>query len=596
MSIQSESIKGQVEVLIVEDSPTQAERLRYILEREDFRVLVAPDGERALAILRELQPRLVISDVIMPGMDGYELCRQIKADERFQHIPVVLLTVLSDVEDVFKGLECGADNFITKPYHEEYLLSRIRAILANREHRGKERFPTGIEFSFRGQRRLINSDRLQILDFLLSTYETAVQKNHELIQVQDGLRRLNEELEKKVEERAAILRAEIAERQRIEAQFLHTQRMESIGALASGIAHDLNNVLSPIMMGVELLRWKLSDEQGQWVLAIIESNAKRGKELVQQVLMFGRGVEGDHVVLQPGHLIRELEGILRETIPRRIEIRTDLAKELLTVSGDATQLHQVLLNLCVNARDAMPDEGILSISAENFFIDEHYTRIHRDAKVGPYIVITVSDTGTGIPPEILDRIFQPFFTTKEIGKGTGLGLSTVLSLVKAHGGFIDVYSKRGSGTAFKVYLPATEMTEVERDPKERSDLPIGNGELILVVDDEASIREITRATLEAYGYRVITANDGAEAMALYLQHKEEIMVVLTDIMMPVMGGLTSVHLLREMDPQIKILAASGLPSDEIIDEATCTGVQAFLCKPYTAEKLLTTLHKILHLE
>lgn len=384
------------------------------------------------------------------------------------------------------------------------------------------------------------------------------------------------------------------ERKRLEAQFLRTQRMESIGALASGIAHDLNNVLSPILLAVEVLRQNPAKEQAQWVLATVESNAKRGQELVKQVLAFGRGVEGEPVVLQPRHLIREMENLLREILPKRIEIRTDIAKNLWTVSGDATQLHQVLMNLCVNARDAMPDGGILSISAENLFVDENPMRIHADARVGPYIIITVSDTGTGIPPEILGKIFEPFFTTKEMGKGTGLGLSTVLSITKGHGGFMEVYSHVGSGTVFKVYLPATEAAVVQQKPDEMPDLPAGNGELILVVDDEASIREITRATLEAYGYRVITANNGAEAVAVYLQHQEEIQVVLTDIMMPVMEGLTSIRMLRQMSPRLKILAVSGLPSNEILNEATETGVQAFLQKPYPGERLLNSLHQILH--
>ncbi|MBI2875504.1 MAG: response regulator [Candidatus Tectomicrobia bacterium] len=384
------------------------------------------------------------------------------------------------------------------------------------------------------------------------------------------------------------------ERKRMEGQFLRAQRMESIGALASGIAHDLNNVLSPILMAVEVLRQNPPKEQAQWVLATVESNAKRGQELVKQVLAFGRGVEGEHVVLQPRHLIREMENLLREVFPKRIEIRTNIAQDLWTVSGDATQLHQVLMNLCVNARDAMPDGGTLSISAENFFIDENHRRIHADARVGPYLILTISDTGTGISREILGKVFEPFFTTKEIGKGTGLGLSTALSITKGHGGFMDVYSHVGRGTAFKVYLPATEAAEVQQKPNETPDLPAGNGELILVVDDEASIREITRATLEAYGYRVIMANNGAEAIALYLQNKEEIQLVLMDTMMPVMEGLTSVRMLRKINPQIKILAVSGLPSDEILSESSDTGVQAFLQKPYSGERLLHTLHKILH--
>jgi two-component system, cell cycle sensor histidine kinase and response regulator CckA len=388
-----------------------------------------------------------------------------------------------------------------------------------------------------------------------------------------------------------IVNTDITEKKRLESQFLRAQRMESIGTLAGGIAHDLNNVLTPILMVVQLLALKLQDKQGQQWLNILETNAKRGADLVKQVVSFARGVEGERTLVQVRHLIGEIKQIARETFPKFINVYTDIPQDLWTVSGDATQLHQVLMNLCVNARDAMPDGGTLSISAKNVFIDENYAWMNVDAKVGSYIAITVSDTGTGIPPEILERIFEPFFTTKELGKGTGLGLSTVIGIIKSHGGFVNVYSEPGQGTAFKVYLPAVE--EIQAPFVRETKLPSGHGELILLVDDEMAIQKIVQTSLETYDYKVLTASDGVEAIALYAQHKQEISAVLIDMMMPTMDGLTTIHMLQRMSPQVKIIAISGLALSDKVGVAMEAGVQAFLSKPFTAEELLQTLSGIL---
>lgn len=392
-----------------------------------------------------------------------------------------------------------------------------------------------------------------------------------------------------------IINTDITEKRKLEAQLLRSQRIESIGTLAGGIAHDLNNVLTPIILSLQILKEKFKDEQSQKLLTILEKNSQRGADLIKQVLSFARGVEGERNPLQAKHVISEIEKIAKETFPRNIEIRTDIPKDLFTILGDATQLHQVIMNLCVNARDAMPDGGILSISAENFFIDENYACMHPEAKVGSYVSIAVSDTGIGIPPEVLDRIFEPFFTTKEFGKGTGLGLSTALAIVKSHGGFINVYTEVGKGTTFRVYLPAikTEMKNVE---EEHLELPIGQGEFVMVAEDEYSIREVTASTLEAYGYKVLSANNGADAVALYAQNKDKINVILMDLMMPVMDGHASIRAIRKINPGIKIIAVSGLAEKNKLAKIADTRVQAFLPKPYTAERLLKTIREVIGTE
>ncbi|MBO0863242.1 MAG: response regulator [Chloracidobacterium sp.] len=386
----------------------------------------------------------------------------------------------------------------------------------------------------------------------------------------------------------AIIR-DITDKKRLESQFLRAQRMESIGTLAGGIAHDLNNVLSPILTAVELLQMRLTDESSQRLLNILHTNAVRGGEMIKQVLSFARGVEGENMPLQPARLIKEIIKILTDTMPKNIEITFSIANDLSSVSGDATQLHQVLMNLCVNARDAMPQGGKLRIEAENVEIDEHYARMNVEAKPGKYVSVSVIDTGVGIPEQNLTKIFDPFFTTKEQGKGTGLGLSTVAGIVRSHDGFVNVYSEIGRGARFKVYLPAIDVAQAAQAQSSQRDLPAGHGELILVIDDENAIREVARETLNAFGYRVVIASDGAEAMAVFAAHKDEVKLVITDMMMPYMDGPATIRALRRLDPQLKIIATSGLKAEDKIADAAQLGVKSFLPKPYTAEKLLKTV-------
>jgi PAS domain S-box-containing protein len=382
---------------------------------------------------------------------------------------------------------------------------------------------------------------------------------------------------------------DITEKKQLESQFLRAQRLESLGMLAGGIAHDLNNVLTPIMGIVQLLPLKISnlDAQTQNLLQILDESAHRGANLVKQILSFTRGVEGKTSNVQVGHLLAETHKIIQETFPKNIEFSIDLPSDLWLTVADATLLHQVFMNLCVNARDAMPKGGSLQITAENLEIDENYARMNLAAKVGSYIAITIADTGMGIPPEILDRIFDPFFTTKDIGKGTGLGLSTVIGVIKSHQGFINVYSEVGKGTRFKIYLVATDDETIESVVKPQ---PLfGRDELILIVDDEVAVQTVTRATLETHGYRTLVANDGIEAIALYAERKQEISAVLLDMMMPSLDSITVIRTLSKLDPQVQIIAMSGLSTNESIIKMADEGVKAFLSKPFTAAELLQPL-------
>ena len=388
------------------------------------------------------------------------------------------------------------------------------------------------------------------------------------------------------------INTDITEKKKLEAQFLRSQRMESIGTLAGGVAHDLNNILAPIMMSAPLLRQGLGPKETETLILNIETSAQRGADIVKQLLTFARGMEGERVVVNLRHMVEEMAKIVRETFPKNINVQAKNSRELWPIIGDPTHIHQVLLNLCINARDALPNGGSIAIVAENMTIDDHYASFDADAKQGPYVVLRVTDTGTGIPPEILDKIFDPFFTTKEHGKGTGLGLSTVLGIAKSHGGFLNVTSEAGKGTTFSCFFPATPNAKVEARG-EKKVLPRGNGETILVVDDEPGILTAAHKLLETHGYKVITSSDGVEALAVYAQHREAIKAVLTDIMMPVMDGAAMMRVLKKLEPNIKVIATSGIDQDAKFDELKALGMKAFIAKPYTADKILTVLRDVI---
>lgn len=390
------------------------------------------------------------------------------------------------------------------------------------------------------------------------------------------------------------INTDISERKKLEANIYRTQRMESIGTLASGIAHDLNNLLAPIVMGVELLKGTAENTPMEKIVATIEASANRGTDLVKQVLSFAKGVDGARVPVNVLSIVKEVESIAHNTFPKNISFKTKIEPDLPMILGDPTQLNQVLLNLCVNARDAMPEGGHLIISATSVELPNPPPALGHEVNPGKYVRIDVADTGCGMSKACIDRIFEPFFTTKDLGRGTGLGLSTALGIIRSHNGFITVNSAAGEGSTFTVHMPVHDEPHAAETPgDEKNQPPLGEGQLILVVDDEEAILSITQQTLNSHGYRTMTAKDGAEAIALYAVHHLDISMVLTDMMMPIVDGPTLIATLYKINPKVRVVAVSGLHSNTHVAKAGILGVEHFLAKPYSANQLLGLVHTVL---
>jgi PAS domain S-box-containing protein len=387
--------------------------------------------------------------------------------------------------------------------------------------------------------------------------------------------------------------SDLTERRRLEDQVLRSQRLDSLGTLAGGIAHDLNNVFTPILFSTQLLREERDPDEVAKNVTLVESCARRGAQMVAQLLAFARGTEGRRIPLSLTSLLKDILRITRETFPKSISIRAHISSDLMPVEGDSSQLHQVLMNLCVNARDAMPSGGVLEIHAENLDVDEVYAGMTHEAHAGHYVRIEVKDNGTGMNPDVLEHLFEPFFTTKEVGKGTGLGLSTTHSIVKGHGGFVRVYSELGEGSTFHVYLPALldTLSEVSEPFAPAELIPKGRGELILVVDDEPDIRLMVERTLQHFGYQVLLAEHGAEAVSVYANYFGKVSLVITDMAMPIMDGPSTIAALRAMDPNVKIIGSSGFANRAA--SSSDLDLKHFVPKPYSASTLLSVIRQVL---
>lgn len=594
--------------------------------------------------LKKRKVDIIISDYSLPAFDGKSALAY--ASKHHPDIPFIFVSGIIGEDAAIDSLVNGATDYVLKHRFSRLLPAVQRAVRESTEREKRRRAELAVRESEEKYRRVfeeskdaifirtlqgrfvdINPAGIEMLgyaskddfvsiDLTATLYQDPVKlaRLRKTIEQQGYVRDFEVSLKKKdgsvriVIETTTAVRNEdgaivachgiwhdVTEQRKLEAQFLRAQRLENIGKLASGIAHDLNNILAPILMGIELLRQRLPDPKDAAMLDILQKSSQRGADMVRQILEFARGIASQRGIIQLRHLLHDIEKIMQQTLSKAIQVTANAPRHLWDVVADSTQMHQVLVNLCINARDAMPGGGTLTITARNVMLGETLKRWGLEIGPGPYIALDVSDTGTGIPAEILDKIFEPFFTTKELGKGTGLGLSTVRDILRAHGGLVDIDSVEGRGTVVTAYVPA-EAAQRDIIEQEREPTVAGNGELILVVDDEAAIRNISRATLEAFGYRVMTASDGVEALALFAQHKREIRVVLSDVNMPILDGPALVQALERMDSDVRIICASGSTPGIGGSPPTRGGVvRAHLEKPFTADELLKTLWAVIHL-
>ncbi|MFP5487877.1 MAG: response regulator, partial [Acidimicrobiia bacterium] len=645
-------------VLVVDDHEDNLYYLQALFGAQGYEVVQARHGAEALTLARRQPPDVIVSDLLMPVMDGYTLLRHWKADQRLRSVPFVVYTATyTEAEDERLALDLGADAFILKPAEPDEFLARLHQVLATIEpsRPRTEDEPDGVD----GEPELLKHysetliRKLEEKMLQLEDANAALQADiAERRRVESALRASEQEFRVLIEslpqivwiadpdgnlihvnqrwyeyigaesdddsgrrwlapfhpdDRASTFQrwsgaigsvtsidiearlrgadgsyrwmlvrghplrdesgvvvkwlgtfTDIDDLKRAEAQMLRAQRMESIGTLAGGIAHDLNNLLAPILIGANLLQSVDLDDESRRLVETMATSAQRGAELVRRVLSFARGIEGVRAPVDLRNVVAATAAIATTTFPKHIEVAEIVPDDLWQIVGDRTQLDQVLLNLCVNARDAIADRGRILIEAEN--VEVAHTP---DGEVAPgrHVVIRVVDDGCGIPAELLDRVFEPFLTTKEPGQGSGLGLSTVAAIVTSHGGWVDVQSRIGEGSCFAAYLPVGDVGDVDdavapvSEPTARPQP--GNGELILVIDDEPAILAMITHVLERDGYRVITAGDGLEGLASFRARHGEIAMVLTDATMPAMRSSALVPVIREIEPTIPVVTMSG---------------------------------------
>lgn len=633
-------------ILIVDDHAPNRDTLAGLLENHDYRLIQADDGPAALRLAAQWLPDLVLLDVMMPEMDGFEVCRRLRADPRLAEVPVIMVTALDDRQARIMGIGCGADDFISKPYDHAELRTRVKTITRLNRYGRLLRERAKVEEAgqkIREQAALIDlaTDAIVVLDLAgrVQFWNPGAEKTFGASAADAGGRPLaalisrgdSARLDKALTEvrlagewrgdllairpngENVIVRShwtllrhadgaargvltissDETEFKKLQAQLLRAQRLESLGALAGGIAHDLNNMLAPVLMAAEMLQTDPPAEVRQEMAQVIQTSAQRGAGLVRQILAFARGSEGaERTELQPGHLVRDVVGMARETFPKTITISSQASEELNLILADPTQIHQVLLNLLVNARDAMDGGGTITVAAENHVLDAAAAAGRPGARSGPHVVLRVTDTGCGMTPEVLAKIWSPFFTTKPPGKGTGIGLSTVMNIIKEHDGFVDVTSQPGKGTTFSIFLPACDGAGPAAAAPAPAPLPPGRGERVLVVDDEAALAQMVQTLLVEHNYQVAVADGPAAALSAFTRgaHFD---LALVDLNMPVMDGARLANVMRNLQPDLRVILVTG-SQDAKGTQEKAGQFAAVVAKPFTAETLLVAMDRALH--
>jgi two-component system, cell cycle sensor histidine kinase and response regulator CckA len=650
--------RARARVLIVDDERHNRQLLEIMLTPEGFVLLTAASGEEALAIVAQQPPDLILLDIMMPGMDGYEVTRRIKGNAATKNIPIVMVTALNDRNARLLGLSAGAEDLLTKPVDRAELCMRVRNLLRLKEYGDNhDRYSQRLEAEVGSQRAdLIASERLYRSTFdaapvgivhvgldghwlrvnqrfcdLLGYSQTELQsitaqhliESDEVPGEAESIRRMvTGELECHVVDEKRYRRRDgsfmwarvnmsvhrdtrgqsqhfisviedITERRTLEAQVRQASKMDAIGQLAAGVAHDFNNLLSVILSHSELLAEDLSESDPMRAdLGEIRGAGLRAVDLTRQLLAFSRQQVLQPKIVDLDDIVSGMEKMLRRLIGEDIELTAIGTGTLGKIKVDPGQMEQVIMNLAVNARDAMPRGGKLTIETAEVVLDGTCAE---GVKPGPHVLLAVTDSGTGMDKGTLARIFEPFFTTKEAGKGTGLGLATVFGIVRQSGGAIAVSSELGQGTTFRVYFPIDDQTVVVAAPSSRPPErgTLRGSETILLVEDEERVRVMARTILRKYGYNVLEAQGSGDALLLSEQHTAIIHLLVTDVVMPLMSGRQLAERLLTTRPEMRVLYMSGYTDDAVLRHGIVSATAAFLQKPITPEALARSVRDAL---
>jgi two-component system, cell cycle sensor histidine kinase and response regulator CckA len=652
-------------IMIVDDEANIIDILVESL-KDDYDISVATDGESALQAIVDNPPDLILLDIIMPGIDGYEVCRRLKTDQKTRRIPVIFVTVMDEVVDEARGFELGAVDYIAKHVSPHIVRARVKTHLELELGR-KALEKLNMELRETKKRELKDSEAryralfegaaegILIMETLTRRFKYANPAACQLLGYTEDELRLtdfrdihpDEALEQVVSEFEAteregksmtqhdmpfltkygtIIYADVVttpgilmdrvsccatflidmterkkaedEKKKMEEQLWQSQKMEAIGRLSGGVAHDFNNMLTTIIGNSEMaLAGIEKDDPSREMIEDIKLAGEKAAMLTRQLLAFSRKQVLQPEIFNLNSVVSEMDKMLRRLIGEDIDLETKLFPDLGMVETDPGQVEQIIMNLAVNARDAMPEGGRLTIETANVELDEEYASSHFPAIPGSYEMLSVSDTGVGMSKDILAKIFEPFYTTKEKSKGTGLGLSIVYGIVKQSNGYIWVYSELGKGTTFKIYFPKVEKSEYGEKDIKKSVKEICNGsETILVVEDDAAIMKVIFKLLISCGYTVLCAADGNEALRVSDEHEGPIHLILTDVIMPGMGGKQLAKLLIERRPETEILYMSGYTDDAIVRHGVLEKGLFFIQKPFTSNNLKKKIRETLDRE